>query len=154
MTTSELRLLTIACVYRFAGGNAYQRDTGRTQLFGPTDGSNSLDDNVSSALGSTDKLDYSQSTLASLESQSEEQMGAMGQRIKALKSLSLKMGDEIRGSNQTIDQLGDTFHNTSVKLKRTFGNMMEMARRSGISIKTWLIIFFMVGVLFFWVWIT
>ncbi|CAI4039752.1 hypothetical protein SMKI_09G1620 [Saccharomyces mikatae IFO 1815] len=139
---------------RFAGGNAYQRDTGRTQLFGGPDGSGNLDDRGSSALGSTEKLDYSQSTLASLESQSEEQMGAMGQRIKALKSLSLKMGDEIRGSNQTIDQLGDTFHNASVKLKRTFGSMMEMARKSGISIRTWLLIFFVVGILFFWVWIT
>lgn len=123
-------------------------------MFGTPDGSSNLDDDRSPAFGSTGKLDYSQSTLASLESQSEEQMGAMGQRIKALKSLSLRMGDEIRGSNQTIDQLGDTFHNTSAKLKRTFGNMMEMAKRSGISIKTWLIIFFIVGLLFFWVWIT
>ncbi|CAI2040796.1 hypothetical protein SEUBUCD646_0I01690 [Saccharomyces eubayanus] len=138
---------------RFTGGNAYQRDTGRTQLFGTPDGSSNLDDTASSSFGSTGKLDYSQSNLASLESQSEEQMGAMGQRIKALKSLSLRMGDEIRGSNHTIDQLGDTFHNTSVKLKRTFSSMMEMARRSGISIKTWLIIFFFVGLLFFWVWI-
>lgn len=77
----------------------------------------------------------------------------MGQRIQALKSLSLRMGDEIRGSNQTLDNLGDTFQDTTTKLKNTFSNMMIMAKKSRISIKTWLIIFFVVGLTFFWVWI-
>lgn len=99
-------------------------------------------------------FDYSESRLSQLESQSEEHIGSMTQKVKALKALSMKMGDEIRGSNHTLNSLGDTFENTSKKLKNTFGSMMEMAKRSRISIKTWLLIFFLVAILFFWVWIT
>lgn len=78
-------------------------------------------------------------------------MGLMGQKIQALKSLSIRMGDEIRGSNHTLDQLGDTFENTAAKLKGTFKNMMVMAQKSRISIKMWLLIFFIVALFFFWV---
>lgn len=136
---------------RFDNSNLYQRDTSRTQLFGnsalETESRNSPYDNKG-------KLDYSQSTLAQLESQSEEQMGSMSQKIKALKSLSLRMGDEIRGSNGTLDQLDNTFQRTTTKLKQTYSNMMIMAKKSRISIKTWLGLFFFVFLLFFWVWIT
>lgn len=111
-------------------------------------------DRSTSPYGNDNKFDYSQSTLAQLESQSDEQVGQMGQKIKALKSLSLKMGDEIRNSNHSLNELGSTFENTRLKLKGTFDNMMIMAKRSRISIKTWLLIFFVVGLLFFLVWIT
>lgn len=136
---------------RFDNSNLYQRDTSRTQLFG-----NSALESVSrnSPYDNKGKLDYSQSTLAQLESQSEEQMGSMSQKIKALKSLSLRMGDEIRGSNGTLDQLDNTFQRTTTKLKQTYSNMMIMAKKSRISIKTWLGLFFFVFLLFFWVWIT
>ena len=100
------------------------------------------------------EFDYTQSTLSQLESQSDQQMSQMSQKIKALKSLSLRMGDEIRNGSKTLEDLESTFGSTSAKLKTTFGNMMKMAKKSRISIKTWLIIFFVVGLFFFWVWIT
>lgn len=78
----------------------------------------------------------------------------MGQKLKALKQLSLKMGDEIRGSSDTVNNLNDTFQNTTIKLKSTFNNMMVMASKSGVSIKMWLLIFFIVAILFVWVWIS
>lgn len=81
-------------------------------------------------------------------------MTIMGQKLKALKQLSLKMGDEIRGSSNTVNNLNNTFQNTTIKLKSTFNNMMEMASKSGVSVKTWLLIFFIVAIFFFWVWIT
>lgn len=139
--------------YRYSEGNVYQRDNARTQLFGSV---NAADDESApvSPYASSTRLDYSQATLAQLESQSEEQMGAMGKRIQALKSLSVRMGDEIRGSNQNINNLNDTFESTTKKLKNTFANMMEMAGSSRISIKTWLLIFGIVFLIFFWVWIT
>lgn len=64
------------------------------------------------------------------------------------------MGDEIRGSSDTVNNLNDTFQNTTIKLKSTFNNMMVMASKSGVSIKMWLLIFFIVAILFFWVWIS
>lgn len=114
---------------------------------------NGQDTRPSSPYENNSKIDYSESSLARLESQNEEEVGIMSQKIQALKSLSLKMGDEIRGSNQTLDSLGDTFQRTSAKVKANLSNMLVMAKNSRISIKTWLIIFFIVGVLFFWVWI-
>lgn len=112
------------------------------------------DDNPVSPYVKNTKFDYDENTLLQLESQSDEQMGQMGKRIQALKSLSLRMGDEIKNGNHSLNDLGSTFENTKVKLKDTFGNMMDMAKRSRISIKTWLLIFSLVGVMFFWVWIT
>lgn len=109
----------------YAESTLYQRDPSRTQLFGAADPT-LIDDRTSPY--DKGKLDYSQSTLAHLESQSEEQMGVMTEKIRALKSLSMRMGDEIRGSNKTLDQLDDTFQRTTVKLKQTFNNMMDMAK--------------------------
>lgn len=141
-------------IYRYTAGSLNQRDQSRTQLFGSF---KEQEETPVSAYGNGNnksKFDYSQSSLAQLESQSTDQMNIMGQKLKALKHLSLKMGDEIRGSNETVNNLNDTFHNTTVKLKSTFNNMMDMASRSGVSIKIWLLIFFVVAVLFFWVWIS
>lgn len=123
----------------------HQRDNTRTRLF------DTNFNQPASPYAQPKKTDYSQSSLAQLVSQSEQDVGVMGQKIQALKNLSVRMGDEIRGSNHTLDQLGDTFENTTMKLKGTFKNMMVMAKKSKISIKTWLLIFFVVGIFFFWV---
>lgn len=80
-------------------------------------------------------------------------MSAMGERVTALKNLSLRMGEEIRGSNETTAKLGDIFEGTGKQLKSTYRDMMKMAKNSRIPLKTWLIIFFTVSLLFFWVWI-
>lgn len=123
----------------------HQRDNTRTRLF------DTSFNQPASPYAQPKKTDYSQSSLAQLESQGGEEASIMGRKIQALKSLSVKMGDEIRGSNHTLDQLGDTFENTTVKLKGTFRNMMVMAQKSRTSIKTWLLIFLVVAVFFVWV---
>ncbi|CCF60468.1 hypothetical protein KAFR_0K01130 [Kazachstania africana CBS 2517] len=139
---------------RYAEGTLNQRDNNRTQLFGDVNRFNSETERPSSPYTKNASFDYSQSSLAQLESQSEEQVGQMKQKVQALKNLSLKMGDEIRGSNHTLNDLNNSFHNASNKLKGTFNNMIVMAKKSKIGIKTWLIIFLVIGLLFFWVWIT
>lgn len=123
----------------------HQRDSTRTRLFDT--GFNQ----PASPYAQPKRADYSQSSLAQLESQSEQDASVMGQKIQALKNLSTRMGDEIRGSNQTLNQLGDTFESTAMKLGATFKNMMVMAQKSRISFKMWLLIFFIVGIFFFWV---
>ncbi|CCD23142.1 Bet1p NDAI_0B01080 [Naumovozyma dairenensis CBS 421] len=139
---------------RYGEDQLNQRDSKRTRLFGSSMNFEDETGKRSSPYQSSTHLDYSQDRLAQLESQSEEQVGIMAEKLRSLKTLSLKMGDEIRGSNKTLDQLGDSFDTTSLKLKNTFSNMMEMAKRSRISIKTWLLIFALVILVFFWVWIT
>ncbi|CUS21949.1 LAQU0S04e04544g1_1 [Lachancea quebecensis] len=130
----------------------HQRDNSRTQLFGAK--YDNLVNRASSPYDKSGSLDLSQSTLSNLEDQSDKHMSAMGERVNALKSLSLRMGEEIRGSNDTVGKLGDVFDGTSKRLKRTYGDMMKMAKNSRIPLKTWLIIFLVVFLLFFWVWIS
>ncbi|SCU91345.1 LAMI_0E05512g1_1 [Lachancea mirantina] len=137
--------------YRINENSFHSREGNRTQLFGAE-----YDDLTRRAASPYDQnrgLDVSQSTLSQLESQNDVHISAMGERIKSLKSLSLRMGDEIKGSKHTLDSLGEAFDNGQVKLKQTFRNMMVMAKNSRISIKTWLIIFLVVFLVFFWVWI-
>lgn len=129
----------------------HQRDNNRTQLFDLN--YDQLANRASSPYDKGNKLDISQSTLSQLESQNDDQMSTMKEKIGALKSLSLRMGEEIRGSNHTMDQLGEVFEGTSTKLKQTFNKMLIMAKTSRISLRTWLFIFFVVFLLFFWVWI-
>ncbi|CDO93897.1 unnamed protein product [Kluyveromyces dobzhanskii CBS 2104] len=137
-------------------GDLTQRDASRTQLFAGADFSQYKQQQgrpTSPFDRSSPNVDYSQATLSQLESQSDEQMNTMSQKINALKGLSIRMGDEIRGSNQTLDQLGNVFEQTSNRLKRTFKKMMVMAKSSRIPLKTWFIIFGVLSLLFFYVWI-
>lgn len=137
-----------------------QRDQTRQQLFGNisnkknASGVDERGDTPVSAYDNDNRFDYKQDTMAQLESQSNEEINIMTQKIRALKGLTLKMGDEIRGSNQTLNDLSDNFENTTKLLKKTFKNMMIMAKNSKITLKTWFIIFFIICILFFWVWIT
>ncbi|SCU94590.1 LAME_0F08064g1_1 [Lachancea meyersii CBS 8951] len=130
----------------------HQRDNGsRTQLF-----DSKFDNYTTRASSPYDKggnLDISQSTLSNLENQSDRHVSAMSERLSALKSLSLKMGEEIRGSNDTVEKLGDVFEGTSQRLKTTYRDMMKMAGNSRVPLKTWLMIFSVVFLFFMWIWI-
>ncbi|SCV05973.1 LANO_0H19262g1_1 [Lachancea nothofagi CBS 11611] len=138
--------------YSNQDGGLHQRDNGsRTQLFDSK--YDNLSGRASSPYEKGGNLDFSQSTLSNLENQSDRHVSAMSEKLNALKSLSLKMGEEIRGSNDTVDKLGNVFEGTSKRLKRTYRDMMKMAGSSRIPMKTWLIIFFVVFLFFFWVWI-
>lgn len=135
-------------------GGLTQRDASRTQLFSGADFAKYKQPRPTSPFDQPGgKIDYSQASLSQLESQSDEHMGMMSEKINALKNLSVRMGDEIRGSNQTLDQLGNVFDQTSARLKRTFKKMMVMAQNSRVPLKTWLIIFGVLIMLFFYVWI-
>lgn len=100
-------------------------------------------------------VDFNESLLNQLESQNDEEISSMHLRLKKLKNLSLKMNDEIDFSNnEIINNLNGTFGNTVSKLKDVMGKAKDMADRSRISFKTWLIVFFCVFLLFFYIWIT
>ncbi|SCU88982.1 LADA_0E13058g1_1 [Lachancea dasiensis] len=131
----------------------HQRDNGsRTHLFDSK--YDKMNGRASSPYDKGGNLDFSQSILSNLEDQSDRHVSAMSEKLGRLKTLSLRMGDEIRGSNDTVEKLGEVFEGTSKRLQRTYRDMMAMAGRSKISLKTWLIIFLIVSLLFFWVWIS
>jgi blocked-early-in-transport protein 1 len=125
----------------------YAQGKNRTALF-------DAPQRVASPYDKPPNTDVSASKLASMESQSEEEAGQMAQKIAQLKTLGLRMGDEIRSSNVTLDNINDQFDQLRVTMKNTWNRMLVMAQRSGIPLKVWAGFFSVLALLFFYVWIT
>ncbi|EDK44325.1 conserved hypothetical protein [Lodderomyces elongisporus NRRL YB-4239] len=94
-----------------------------------------------------------ESFLNSLESQNDEEMDSMGQKIHMLKNLGERMGIEINKSIKLNDDITDGFERGKVSLKNTFNKMIVMSQRAGITWKMWLVVFALVGLFFFYVWL-
>lgn len=96
---------------------------------------------------------YNQSLMSTLESQNDDAMSGIQGKVKLLKDLGVRMGSEIRGSNQAMDSLNETFSGASTKVKLTYNRMMIMSKNAGIGWRVWFLFFFAVFLFFFWVWI-
>lgn len=97
---------------------------------------------------------HNESFLLSLESQNNDELDVMSQKVSMIKDLGVKMGQEINKSIKLNDNITETFENGRISLKNTYNRMILMSERAGISCKLWFIVFFIVFVWFFWVWIT
>lgn len=91
--------------------------------------------------------------LLSLESQNNDEMDTMSQKVAALKNLGVRMGTEINKSIKVNDDITNRFEHGQVYLKNTYNRMVVMSQKAGISWKMWLLVFFIVFVCFFYVWI-
>jgi blocked-early-in-transport protein 1 len=49
--------------------------------------------------------------------------------------------------------MNDQFENSRLKIKGTMNRMLRMAKKTGVGWKVWLGFFFVVGVLFWYVWL-
>jgi blocked-early-in-transport protein 1 len=67
--------------------------------------------------------------------------------------LTLKIGDEIRGSTALAHSINDDFDSTSSRLKGTMNRMLRMAERTGIGWRVWAGFFAAVIFLFWYVWL-
>ncbi|CUM67747.1 uncharacterized protein PRCAT00005452001 [Priceomyces carsonii] len=140
--------------YRYSHGGAQQRDL-RTQLFevpprknSPVIRNNSPYDPVPSS-----SAKHTESFLLSLESQNNDEVDTMGQKVTALKNLGVRMGSEINKSMNLNDEITNSFERGRVSLKNTFNRMIIMSKRAGITWKMWLFVFFIVFLWFFWIWL-
>lgn len=88
----------------------------------------------------------------SLESQNDVQIEGLSAKVKLLKDLTVKIGDEVRDSNKLLSDLENSFEGARTKLKMTFNRMIIMADRSGISWRMWLCLFALISLVFFYVW--
>lgn len=135
----------------------HQRDL-RTQLFSSPTGAFQKPAAKPERVGSPYEKAPSQSAkhneayLLSLESQNNEDIDGMGQRIAMMKDLSVRMGTEINKSIKLNDNITDNFEKGKVTLKNTYNKMVIMSERAGISCKTWFIVFGVVVMFFLWVW--
>ena len=89
----------------------------------------------------------------SLESQNNEEIDTMSQKVNMLKGLGVRMGDEINKSIKLNDNLTESMEKGKVTLKNTWNRMIIMSQRAGISWRMWLVAFFIIFLFFFWVWI-
>ncbi|KAF2462319.1 hypothetical protein BDY21DRAFT_389965, partial [Lineolata rhizophorae] len=96
---------------------------------------------------------YSDAVLSELESQNEEHLGGMIAKVKALKGVSLAIGNEIRDSTALAEKMNDSFDSTRVRLRGTMNRMLRMAERTGVGWKAWLAFFAAVVLLFWYVWL-
>lgn len=141
---------------RYSSNGAHQREL-RTLLFGNTPpNTKTPPSRTSSPYDPTpsQSAKNNESYLLSLESQNNDEMDSMGQKVAMLKNLGVKMGTEINKSIKLNDEITNGFEKGTVALKRTFNNMVVMSQRAGISLKMWFAVFAIVGLWFFWIWLT
>ncbi|KAH7118012.1 hypothetical protein B0J11DRAFT_537286 [Dendryphion nanum] len=99
------------------------------------------------------KGQYSASVLDELESQNDEQMGALTGKVRDLKNLTNLIGAEIRDSSALAEKMNDQFENSRLKIKGTMTRMLRMAEKTGVGWKVWLGFFAAVIFLFWYVWL-
>lgn len=95
-----------------------------------------------------------ESYLLSLESQNNDEIDSMTEKVSMIKNLGVKMGTEINKSIKLNDNITDNMEKGKITLKNTYNRMVVMSERAGISCKLWLLVFFVVFLWFFWVWLT
>ncbi|ODV92262.1 hypothetical protein CANCADRAFT_42875 [Tortispora caseinolytica NRRL Y-17796] len=87
--------------------------------------------------------------LENLEAQNEDDVEMLHSKVRSLKMLTTKIGDEIRESNSLLELLSNRFEQTGSTLKRTAKRMIQTAKNAHIPLKTWAL-FFLIVMLFFW----
>ncbi|KAL5495603.1 BET1 [Sanghuangporus weigelae] len=85
-------------------------------------------------------------TADELESQNDEDIEGLSAKVKALKSITIGIGNEIRDSAVQLSQMNDAFEETTGILAGTFRRMNNMAERQGCR-WLWYIVFL---ILVFW----
>ncbi|KAL5534578.1 hypothetical protein ACEPAG_1041 [Sanghuangporus baumii] len=85
-------------------------------------------------------------TADELESQNDEEIEGLSAKVKALKSITIGIGNEIRDSAVQLSQMNDAFEETTGILAGTFRRMNNMAERQGCR-WLWYIVFL---ILVFW----
>ncbi|KAK6205134.1 uncharacterized protein RJT21DRAFT_13191 [Scheffersomyces amazonensis] len=138
---------------RYSAVGAHQRDL-RTQLFSTPQGIRTPPSRTTSPYDpvQTSTAKHNESFLSSLESQNNDEMEGMGQKVALLKNLGERMGVEINKSIKLNDEITNQFERGRVTLKNTYNKMILMSQRAGITWRMWLVVFIIVFLWFFYVW--
>lgn len=137
-----------------SAGSAHQRDL-RTQLFASPSPQANTPLRISSPYetGPSVSAKHNEAFLNSLESQNNDEVDLMSQKVNALKNLGLRMGSEINRSVQLNADINNNFERGKVTLKNTYTKMVVMSQRAGILWRMWLAFFSMFFLWCFYVWL-
>ncbi|SGZ53639.1 CIC11C00000003035 [Sungouiella intermedia] len=138
-------------------GSAHQRDI-RTQLFSspsPRLLNASTPARMSSPYDKAPQQSakHNEAFLLSLESQNNEEVDLMSQKVNALKNLGVRMGSEINKSMKLNDDISNNFEKGKITLKNTYNRMVVMSKRAGILWRMWLVFFSLFFLACFYVWL-
>ncbi|KAI8089539.1 uncharacterized protein BX664DRAFT_386014 [Halteromyces radiatus] len=131
---------------------SYQHLHNRTVLFG--DASNRQTPSPSSSMfgsarSSPDRpvqLKMDDGDLEYLESQNEDRITGLSAKVQVLKSITGKIGEEIRHGNSLLDTMNDQFSNTNNVLGKTMHNFKIMASKQSASMMCYMTLFIVVAV--------
>ncbi|ORX59764.1 hypothetical protein DM01DRAFT_1333219 [Hesseltinella vesiculosa] len=118
---------------------SYQNLHNRTALFGDhqrqstPSPSSSLYNSARSTPDPSHKVRMDDGDLEYMESQSDDRINGLSAKVNILKSISGKIGEEIRHGNSLLDSMNDQFSNTHSVLGRTMQNFTKMASKQSGS---------------------
>lgn len=136
---------------RYSSG-AHQRDA-RTQLFGGRSFEKPARVALPYDLEPAVLAKHNEAFLMSLESQNNDEVDTMLQKVAALKNLGQRMGTEINKLMQLNADMSNSFEQGRVTLKNTYNRMVVMSQRAGITWRMWAAFFGALFVWFFYIWL-
>ncbi|KAI8371381.1 uncharacterized protein BYT42DRAFT_580041 [Radiomyces spectabilis] len=98
------------------------------------------------------KVKMDDGDLEHLESQSDERITGLSAKVKLLKTITGKIGDEIKHGNSIIDTMNDQFSNTGGILGKTMRNFKVMAEKESGATMCYLMFFVIVMVILLYYW--
>lgn len=101
----------------------------------------------------TDSPAYSDSVLQSIESQNDEKIDGLTAKIRILKDISSKIGEEVKDSTNLLANMEEGFDNARLKVKNTMNRLIQTSREHGIGWRAWLGFFVFIWFCFFIVWL-
>ncbi|CAO3654165.1 unnamed protein product [Cunninghamella echinulata] len=82
-----------------------------------------------------------------LESQNDDRIAGLSAKVNILKSITGKIGEEIRHGNGLLDTMSDQFSNTGNILGKTMHNFQKMADKQSASVMCFMTLFIVISVI-------
>lgn len=126
-----------------AGAGVHQRE--RTQLFANI---KPLGSRSGTPIGREPTPSYNDTILNQLEQQNDDQIDGLSAKVRVLRDLSVRIGDEVRDSSSLLQSMEGGFETARNSVKSVMTRMIRTADQSGISWRSWLGLFAIVALCF------
>ncbi|GAA5845722.1 hypothetical protein JCM5353_001689 [Sporobolomyces roseus] len=130
-------------------GGLSHRDPSRTALFSSSRSNSPLPMYNSPSPSQR----YQDRQAEDIEGQNDEALGALSQKVKLLKNITINIGNEVRDSTKMLNGMNDTFGETGDFLSGTMKKMKRMAGKQGGQWCLWMGFLLIVTLVFFWTWV-
>lgn len=84
-------------------------------------------------LHNTPSPSHSSAAADELERQNDDRIEGLSAKVRAMRDLSVSLGNEITASNRLVAEMDNAFHSTQDYLRGTYRNMTRMAKTAGVG---------------------